>query len=72
MLTNIITERIRNMTYRTPTTAVDTLSRDSIVSRLVRPNTDHIRCLDALNKLKKTIVIVAHSPPRYRKQLHLI
>ena len=55
MLTNIITERIKNITYRTPTTAVDNLSLDSIVSRLVRPNTDHIRCVDALNKLKSEI-----------------
>ena len=60
MFANIITERIKNMTYRTPMTAVDKLSWDSIVSRLVRPNTDHIRWVDALNKLEKITVIVRY------------
>ena len=52
MLISIITDRIKNNTYRTPTTAEDNSPWDSMVSRLVRPKTDHTRCVDALNKLK--------------------
>ena len=54
MLTNMITDKTKNIKYKIATISEVRLVWDSICSKSVRPNTDHMSCLEVLNMLEVT------------------
>lgn len=53
MLTSMITDKMRNAKNKTNATLEAELVWECISFRLVRPNTDQMRCTEVLNKLKE-------------------